>query len=74
MANLDTPTGVDIVTYELRVIRAQEGIDAAMDAARDMATAASIIFATARGYAAAVDLLRQIEQLLPNKRGGRAVH
>jgi hypothetical protein len=68
MGDLDTPTGVHIATYELQVIRELEGIDAAVDAARDMATAAVIIFATARGYAAAVDLLGKIEQVLPDRR------
>jgi hypothetical protein len=51
MGDLDTPTGVHIATYELLVIRELEGLDAAVDAARDMATAALIIFASARGYA-----------------------
>ena len=51
MGDLDTPTGVHIATYELQVIRELEGLDAAVNAARDMATAALIIFASARGYA-----------------------
>ena len=68
MGDLDTSTGVHIATYELQVIRELEGLDAAVNAARDMATAALIIFASARGYAAAVDLLGQIEQALPDRR------
>jgi hypothetical protein len=63
----ETPVGIDVVNYELHVIRAQQGMDAAMVAARDMATSAMIIFAQVRGFPAAVDLLRLIEQLLPDR-------
>jgi hypothetical protein len=63
----ETPVGVDIVNYELHVIRAQQGMDAAMEAAQDMATSAMIIFSQVRGFPAAVDLLRLIEQLLPDR-------
>lgn len=66
-------TGVDIVAHELRIIREIEGLAAALRTAEEMIAAASSIIARERGPDAALRILTQVAQALPDRRE-RAVH
>jgi hypothetical protein len=65
---MDEHLGVTIVTQELRDICALEGLDAALRTAEEMIVAAASIIARERGPEAAIKILTQAAETLPDKR------
>jgi hypothetical protein len=65
---LDEHLGATIVAQELKDICALEGIDAAMRCAEQMVVAASSIIARERGPEAAIKILTQAAEALPDRR------
>jgi hypothetical protein len=61
-------SGVDVVVHLLRVVDRHEGSAAAMEVAREMAAAAAAIFAREYGRRSARRMLKQIAQVLPDRR------
>jgi hypothetical protein len=68
MDNLYKPSGVDLTVTALRTVYAREGLQAAMQVAEQMINSAASIYAVECGRENARRMLRQIAQVLPDKR------